>query len=136
MEVKGRNLAEGIPRSFTVSSNEILEALTDPLNSIVSAVKSALERTPPELSADICDRGIVLSGGGALLQNLDERLRQNMAEYARFRPSDPAAIRGAWRSTRRTGGPATSETARRPRRRRRRPWPRLTGRHRCLRGDP
>ena len=55
MEVKGRNLAEGIPRSFTVSSNEILEALTDPLNSIVSAVKSALERTPPELGADIAE---------------------------------------------------------------------------------
>src|SRR6188474_2337047 len=53
MEVKGRNLAEGIPRSFTISSNEILEALTDPLNSIVSAVKSALEQTPPELGADI-----------------------------------------------------------------------------------
>ena len=62
MEVKGRNLAEGIPRSFTVSSNEILEALTDPLNSIVSAVKSALERTPPELGADIAERGMVLTG--------------------------------------------------------------------------
>ena len=62
MEVKGRNLAEGIPRSFTVSRNEILEALTDPLNSIVSAVKSALERTPPELGADIAERGMVLHG--------------------------------------------------------------------------
>jgi rod shape-determining protein MreB len=64
MEVKGRNLAEGIPRSFTVSSNEILEALTDPLNSIVSAVKSALERTPPELGADIAEHGMVLTGDG------------------------------------------------------------------------
>ena len=59
MEVKGRNLAEGIPRSFTISSNEILEALTDPLNSIVSAVKSALEQTPPELGADIAEKGML-----------------------------------------------------------------------------
>jgi len=61
MEVKGRNLAEGVPRSFTISSNEILEALTDPLNSIVSAVKTALEQTPPELGADIADKGMVLT---------------------------------------------------------------------------
>ena len=76
MEVKGRNLAEGIPRSFTVSSNEILEALTDPLNSIVSAVKSALERTPPELGADIAERGMVLTGGGALLRDVDRLLME------------------------------------------------------------
>ena len=76
MEVKGRNLAEGIPRSFTVSSNEILEALTDPLNSIVSAVKSALERTPPELGADIAERGMALTGGGALLRDLDRLLME------------------------------------------------------------
>src|SRR5271169_3233431 len=76
MEVKGRNLAEGIPRSFTISSNEILEALTDPLNSIVSAVKSALERTPPELGADIAERGMVLTGGGALLRDLDRLLME------------------------------------------------------------
>ncbi len=74
MEVKGRNLAEGIPRSFTISSNEILEALTDPLNSIVSAVKSALEQTPPELGADIAEKGMVLTGGGALLRELDRLL--------------------------------------------------------------
>ena len=61
MEVKGRNLAEGIPRSFTISSNEILEALTEPLNQIVSAVKSALEQTPPELGADIAEKGMVLT---------------------------------------------------------------------------
>ena len=71
-----RNLAEGIPRSFTVSSNEILEALTDPLNSIVSAVKSALERTPPELGADIAERGMVLTGGGALLRDVDRLLME------------------------------------------------------------
>ena len=76
MEVKGRNLAEGIPRSFTISSNEILEALTDPLNSIVSAVKTALELTPPELGADIADKGMVLTGGGALLRDLDRLLME------------------------------------------------------------
>src|SRR5512144_2482896 len=76
MEVKGRNLAEGIPRSFTVSSNEILEALTDPLNSIVGAVKIALEQTPPELGADIAEKGMVLTGGGALLRDLDRLLME------------------------------------------------------------
>ena len=76
MEVKGRNLAEGIPRSFTISSNEILEALTDPLNQIVSAVKSALEQTPPELGADIADKGMVLTGGGALLRDIDRLLME------------------------------------------------------------
>ena len=76
IEVKGRNLAEGIPRSFTISSNEILEALTDPLNSIVSAVKTALEQTPPELGADIAERGMVLTGGGALLRDLDRLLME------------------------------------------------------------
>lgn len=76
IEVKGRNLAEGIPRSFTISSNEILEALTDPLNSIVSAVKIALEQTPPELGADIAEKGMVLTGGGALLRNLDRLLME------------------------------------------------------------
>ena len=76
MEVKGRNLAEGIPRSFTISSNEILEALTDPLNAIVSAVKSALEQTPPELGADIAEKGMVLTGGGALLRDLDRLLME------------------------------------------------------------
>jgi rod shape-determining protein MreB len=75
-EVKGRNLAEGIPRSFTISSNEILEALTDPLNSIVSAVKSALEQTPPELGADIAEKGILLTGGGALLRDIDRLLME------------------------------------------------------------
>ncbi len=75
-EVKGRNLAEGIPRSFTISSNEILEALTDPLNSIVSAVKSALEQTPPELGADIAEKGMVLTGGGALLRDIDRLLME------------------------------------------------------------
>ena len=76
MEVKGRNLSEGVPRSFTISSNEVLEALTDPLNQIVSAVKNALEQTPPELGADIADRGMMLTGGGALLRDLDRLLAE------------------------------------------------------------
>src|SRR5258708_29657196 len=76
MEVKGRNLSEGIPRAFTISSNEILEALTDPLNQIVSSVKIALEQTPPELGADIAERGMMLTGGGALLRDLDPLLAE------------------------------------------------------------
>ncbi|MFB1030884.1 MAG: rod shape-determining protein [Thauera sp.] len=76
MEVKGRNLAEGIPRSFTISSNEILEALTEPLNQIVSAVKIGLEQTPPELGADIAERGMMLTGGGALVRDLDRLLME------------------------------------------------------------
>ena len=76
MEVRGRNLSEGVPRSFTISSNEILEALTDPLNNIVSSVKNALEQTPPELGADIADRGMMLTGGGALLRDLDRLLAE------------------------------------------------------------
>ncbi len=76
MEVKGRNLSEGIPRAFTVSSNEILEALTDPLNKIVPAVKNALEQIPPELGADIAERGMMLTGGGALLHDIDRLLME------------------------------------------------------------
>lgn len=76
IEVKGRNLAEGIPRSFTISSNEILEALAEPLNSIVSAVKTALEQTPPELGSDIAEMGMVMTGGGALLHDIDRLLME------------------------------------------------------------
>lgn len=76
IEVRGRNLAEGVPRSITVTSDEVMQAIADPLQSIVSAVKSALEQTPPELSSDIAERGIVLTGGGALLRNLDKLLAQ------------------------------------------------------------
>ena len=76
MEVKGRDLVEGIPKILTVNDEEIREALAETVNTIVDAVRTALERTPPELSADIVDRGIVLSGGGALLRNLDKRLRE------------------------------------------------------------
>jgi len=76
MEVTGRNLAQGIPQSFTVSTTEILEALNEPLNGLVTAIKIALENTPPELSSDIADRGIVLTGGGALLQDLDKMISE------------------------------------------------------------
>ncbi len=76
LEVRGRNLAEGIPRAFTLNSNEILEALQEPLSGIVGAVKVALEQTPPELGADVADRGIVLTGGGALLKDLDKLLAE------------------------------------------------------------
>ena len=76
MEIKGRSLAEGVPRSFNVSSNEVLEALTEPLNAIVSAVKQALEQTPPELGSDIAGKGMVLTGGGALLRDLDRLLME------------------------------------------------------------
>ena len=76
IEVKGRNLAEGIPRSFILNSNEILESLQEPLSGIVGAVKQALEQTPPELGADVAERGIVLTGGGALLRDLDRLLEE------------------------------------------------------------
>jgi rod shape-determining protein MreB len=74
IEVRGRNLAEGVPRSFTVNSDEVYEAIHDTLEGIVSAVKSALEQTPAELSADISERGMVLTGGGALLRDMDKLL--------------------------------------------------------------
>src|SRR6266576_2559493 len=73
-EVRGRNLIEGIPKTITISDEEIREALADSVSTIINAVRVALERTPPELSADIVERGIVLTGGGALLKNLDKRL--------------------------------------------------------------
>lgn len=75
-EAKGRNLAEGIPRAFTISSNEVLEALSEPLNQIIQSVKNALEQTPPELGSDIADRGLVLTGGGALLKGIDRLLSE------------------------------------------------------------
>ena len=76
VEVRGRSMAEGVPKSFVVTSAEIQKALSDPITGIISGVKAALEQTPPELSADIAERGIVLTGGGALLRNLDKLLSQ------------------------------------------------------------
>ena len=75
MEVKGRSLIEGLPKAITVDDSEVRDALAECVSAFVSAIRMALERTPPELSADISDRGIVLAGGGALLRNLDKRIR-------------------------------------------------------------
>jgi rod shape-determining protein MreB len=76
MEIKGRDLVEGVPKTLTLTDTEVREALAEPISAIVEAVRQALERTPPELSADIMDKGIVLTGGGALIRNLDQRLRE------------------------------------------------------------
>ena len=76
MEIKGRNLIEGVPRTVTVNDTEIREALSDCINTIMNAIRVALERTPPELCADISDCGIVLTGGGGLIRNLDVRIRE------------------------------------------------------------
>src|SRR6202521_5738082 len=76
MEIKGRNLIEGVPKTITVDDSEIRESLSECVSTIMNAIRVALERTPPELSADISDRGIVLTGGGALLKNLDKRIRE------------------------------------------------------------
>ncbi len=76
MEVKGRDLVEGVPKTLTITDEEIREALAETVNVIVDTVRTALERTPPELSADIMDKGIVLAGGGSLLKRLDQRLRE------------------------------------------------------------
>lgn len=76
VEVRGRNLAEGVPRSFTLNSNEILESMQEALFGIVGAVKTALEQTPPELGADVAEHGIVLTGGGALLRDFDRLIME------------------------------------------------------------
>jgi rod shape-determining protein MreB len=76
IEVTGRNLSEGVPRSFNLNSNEILEALQEPLDGVVSAVKTALERTPPELGSDVAERGIIMTGGGALLRDFSKLISQ------------------------------------------------------------
>jgi len=76
IEIMGRNLAEGVPRSFTLNSNEILEALQEPLSGIIETVKMALEQIPPELGADVAERGIVVTGGGALLADIDRLLEE------------------------------------------------------------
>lgn len=76
MEIKGRDLREGIPKTIVVDDQEIREALEHIIDAIIEAIKIALEKTPPELSADIIDRGIILTGGGALLKNIDKRIRE------------------------------------------------------------
>ena len=77
LEIRGRDLVLGLPRTIKINSNEVCEALSDVLNEIVQTAKIVLRETPPELSADIMDKGMVLSGGGSLLRNLDEFFAQN-----------------------------------------------------------
>jgi len=74
-EIRGRDLVSGLPRTITLTSEEVRGAIEEPLNQIIGAVKDTLDRTPPELAGDIMDRGITLAGGGALLQGLEQRLR-------------------------------------------------------------
>jgi len=76
IEFRGRDVAKGIPVSFEITNTEILEALQEPLKTIVSSVRTALEKTPPELSSDIAENGLVLTGGGALLDGLDKLINQ------------------------------------------------------------
>ena len=76
MEIKGRDLIEGIPKTIVITDEEVREALSDTIDTIVNAIRVALERTPPELSADIVDKGVVVTGGGALLKNLDIRIKE------------------------------------------------------------
>ena len=77
MEIKGRSLIEGMPKTITVDDSEIREAMSECVSTIMNAIRVALERTPPELSGDISDCGMVLTGGGALLKNLDKRIRED-----------------------------------------------------------
>jgi rod shape-determining protein MreB len=93
-EIRGRDLATGLPKTILVSADDIRKALEEPVNAIVNAVKSTLDKTPPELASDLMDRGIVLTGGGALLRGLDERLRQetNMPIHIADQPLNAVAI--------------------------------------------
>ena len=94
MDVKGRNLVDGLPKNIVISADEVREALTDPVSAIVDAIKSTLERTPPELSADIIDNGIMLTGGGALLRGLDVLINREtgMPVHVAENPLDCVAI--------------------------------------------
>ncbi len=93
-EIRGRDLATGLPKTILVSADDIRKALEEPVNAIVNAVKSTLDKTPPELASDLMDRGIVITGGGALLRGLDERLRQeaNMPIHIAEQPLNAVAI--------------------------------------------
>ena len=90
LEIKGRNLLTGLPENITITSDEIREALSEPLSHIVEAIKVTLERTPPELSADIIDQGITLAGGGAMLRGLDKLINEEtgIPVYIAERPLD------------------------------------------------
>ena len=99
MEVKGRDLVAGVPKTIEIKSEEVREALLEPVNAVVESVKIALERTPPELAADIVDKGIVLVGGGALLRNLDVLLRERpgLAGHAGRGPAHRRSVIGTGR---------------------------------------
>ena len=90
MVVKGRNLVDGLPKDVTITADEVRDALADPLMTIVEAIKTTLEKTPPELSADIIDHGIMLTGGGALLKGIDMLVMQQtgMPVHIADRPLD------------------------------------------------
>ncbi len=94
IEIRGRDLVSGLPKTLAITSDEVTEALADTVNSIIEAVKATLEKCPPELSADIMDRGIVLTGGGALLRNLDKLLAREtgMPVLVAENPLDCVAI--------------------------------------------
>ncbi|MDH4184865.1 MAG: rod shape-determining protein, partial [Nitrospinota bacterium] len=94
--IKGRDLMSGIPKTLTITDSEVREALAEPISAVVEAVRTALERTPPELAADIVDKGIILAGGGALLQGLDSLLREETS-LPIILADDPltAVVRGA-----------------------------------------
>ncbi len=95
MEIKGRDLVEGVPKNLTVTDEEIREALAETVSTIVDTVRNALERTPPELSADIIDKGIILAGGGSLLKNLDKRIREETGlPVAHAEDPGSAVVRG------------------------------------------
>jgi len=95
MEVKGRDLVEGVPKNLNITDEEIREALTEIISTIVDTVRNALEQTPPELSADIIDKGIILAGGGSLLKNLDKRLREETGlPVAHCEEPGSAVVRG------------------------------------------
>ncbi|NOZ79422.1 MAG: rod shape-determining protein [Acidobacteria bacterium] len=95
MDIKGRDLVEGVPKNLTVTDEEIREALAETISTIVDTVRNALERTPPELSADIIDKGIILAGGGSLLKNLDKRIREETGlPVAHAEDPGSAVVRG------------------------------------------
>src|SRR5207344_3427692 len=91
-EIKGRDLVSGLPKTITISAEEIRRAIEEPVNAIIDAIKTTLDRTPPELSADIMDRGIVLTGGGALLRGLDKRLRHETGMPVRIADAPLQAV--------------------------------------------
>ena len=91
-EIKGRDLVSGLPKNITISAEEIRRAIEEPVNAIIDAIKTTLDRTPPELSADIMDRGIVLTGGGALLRGLDKRLRHETGMLVRIADAPLQAV--------------------------------------------